>query len=90
MDENEWDQCSASEEGTAGGHKKFQSEMVKETACCAVRKKLKSMLMEHKNAKFVVAGHSLDEALAILFSAVLALHQQMDVIKRLLRVCTFG
>ncbi|KAF9685374.1 hypothetical protein SADUNF_Sadunf03G0047900 [Salix dunnii] len=63
--------------------------MMKETACCAVRKKLKSMLMEHKNTKFVVVGHSLDEALAILFSAMLALYQQTDVMKRLLGVCTF-
>ncbi|KAJ6704132.1 hypothetical protein OIU85_029995 [Salix viminalis] len=32
VDENEWDQFSASEEGPAGGQKKFQPEMVKETA----------------------------------------------------------
>lgn len=90
MEENEWDQFSASEEGTAVGHKKFLSEKVKKTAYYAVRKKLKSILMEHKNAKFVVTGHSLGGALAVLFPTVLVLHQQTDVMKRLLGVYTFG
>ncbi|KAL9350516.1 hypothetical protein Peur_057771 [Populus x canadensis] len=90
MEENEWDQFSASEEGTAVGHKKFLSEKVKKTAYYAVRKKLKSILMEHKNAKFVVTGHSLGGALAVLFPTVLVLHQQTDIMKRLLGVYTFG
>ncbi|KAJ6932888.1 hypothetical protein NC651_008343 [Populus alba x Populus x berolinensis] len=72
------------------GHKKFLSEKVKKTAYYAVRKKLKSMLMEHKNAKFVVTGHSLGGALAVLFPTVLVLHQQTDVMNRLLGVYTFG
>ena len=90
MEENEWDQFSASEEGTAVGHKKFLSEKVKKTAYYAVRKKLESILMEHKNAKFVVTGHSLGGALAVLFPTVLVLHQQTDIMKRLLGVYTFG
>ncbi|KAH8514142.1 hypothetical protein H0E87_007120 [Populus deltoides] len=90
MEENERDQFSASEEGTAVGHKKFLSEKVKKTAYYAVRKKLKSILMEHKNAKFVVTGHSLGGALAVLFPTVLVLHQQTDIMKRLLGVYTFG
>ena len=90
IEENEWDQFSASEEGTAVGHKKFLSEKVKKTAYYAVRKKLESILMEHKNAKFVVTGHSLGGALAVLFPTVLVLHQQTDVMKRLLGVYTFG
>ncbi|KAG6780615.1 hypothetical protein POTOM_013481 [Populus tomentosa] len=73
-----------------GGHKKFLSEKVKKTAYYAVRKKLKSMLMEHKNAKFVVTGHSLGGALAVLFPTVLVLHQQADLMNRLLGVYTFG
>ncbi|KAG6782335.1 hypothetical protein POTOM_011733 [Populus tomentosa] len=72
------------------GRKKFLSEKVKKTAYYAVRKKLKSMLMEHKNAKFVVTGHSLGGALAVLFPTVLVLHQQTDVMNRLLGVYTFG
>jgi predicted lipase len=55
-----------------------------------VRKKLKSILMEHKNANFVVTGHSLGGALAVLFPTVLVLHQQTDIMKRLLGVYTFG
>ncbi|XP_011031835.1 PREDICTED: uncharacterized protein LOC105130842 isoform X2 [Populus euphratica] len=72
------------------GHKKLLSEKVKKTAYYAMRKKLKSILMEHKNAKFVVTGHSLGGALAVLFPTMLVLHQQTDIMKRLLGVYTFG
>lgn len=90
MEQNERDRSSDSDRATAVGHKKFLSEMVKKTAYYAVRKKLKSLLVEHKNAKFIVTGHSLGGALAVLFPSVLVLHQQMDVMKRLLGVYTFG
>ncbi|XP_011035516.1 PREDICTED: uncharacterized protein LOC105133282 [Populus euphratica] len=90
MEQNELDLSSDSDRATAVGHKKFPPEMVKKTAYYKVRKKLKSLLVEHKNAKFIVTGHSLGGALAILFPSVLVLHQQMDVMKRLLGVYTFG
>lgn len=89
MEQNKRDLSSDSDRAAAVGHKKFLPEIMK-TAYYAVRKKLKSLLLEHKNAKFIVTGHSLGGALAILFPSVLVLHQQMDVMKRLLGVYTFG
>ncbi|KAL2539072.1 alpha/beta-Hydrolases superfamily protein [Abeliophyllum distichum] len=60
------------------------------TAYYAVRSKLKSLLEEHKNAKFVVTGHSLGGALAILFPTVLVLHKELEVMGRMLGVYTYG
>ena len=48
------------------------------------------MLEEHKNAKYIVTGHSLGGALAILFPVVLVLHEEMKLIQKLLGVYTFG
>ncbi|KAJ8755942.1 hypothetical protein K2173_024487 [Erythroxylum novogranatense] len=64
--------------------------MLKKTAYYAVREKLKILLREHKDAKFVVTGHSLGGALAILFPTVLVLHNEIEVMQRLLGVYTFG
>ncbi|KAJ9179490.1 hypothetical protein P3X46_011272 [Hevea brasiliensis] len=65
-------------------------EMVRKSAYYAVRKKLRSLLREHKNAKFVVTGHSLGGALAVLFPSVLVLHEENEIMQRLLGVYTFG
>ncbi|CAN6573696.1 unnamed protein product [Malus baccata var. baccata] len=65
-------------------------DMVKKSAYYAVKRKLNSLLKEHKSAKFVVTGHSLGGALAILFPSVLVLHEEMEVMQRLLGVYTFG
>ncbi|KAJ7963376.1 Lipase [Quillaja saponaria] len=56
----------------------------------SVKSKLKILLQEHKNAKFLVTGHSLGGALAILFPTVLVLHEEKEVMQRLLGVYTFG
>lgn len=64
--------------------------MGKLTAYYAVRSKLKDLLQQHKNAKFVVTGHSLGGALAILFPTVLVLHEEEEMMQRLLAVYTYG
>ncbi|KAL3655456.1 Triacylglycerol lipase obl1 [Castilleja foliolosa] len=64
--------------------------MVEKTAYYSVKSQLKDLLVEHKNAKFVVTGHSLGGALAILFPTVLVLHEEEEVMQRLLGVYTFG
>lgn len=65
-------------------------EVVQLTAYHAVKLKLRKLLMDHKNAKFVVTGHSLGGALAVLFPTVLVLHKEMEIMGRLLGVYTFG
>ncbi|XP_038902329.1 triacylglycerol lipase OBL1 isoform X3 [Benincasa hispida] len=65
-------------------------EVVQLTAYYAVKHKLRRLLMEHRNAKFVVTGHSLGGALAVLFPTVLVLHKEMEIMGRLSGVYTFG
>ncbi|MBA0767355.1 hypothetical protein Gotri_016248 [Gossypium trilobum] len=60
------------------------------TAYLMVREKLRSLLEEHKNAKFIVTGHSLGGALAILFPIVLVIHEEKKLMEKLLAVYTFG
>lgn len=80
--QGEWDQSSSERD--------LQPPMVEMTAYYVVRSKLKSLLNEHKNAKFVVTGHSLGGALAVLFPTVLVLHEERELMQKLLGVYTFG
>ncbi|GMN36737.1 hypothetical protein TIFTF001_006262 [Ficus carica] len=83
------DQSSDSERQSTG-ERELRPAMMEMTAYYALRRKLKSLLKEHKNAKFVVTGHSLGGALAILFPTVLVLHEEMELMQRLLGVYTYG
>ncbi|KAL5579692.1 hypothetical protein UlMin_012134 [Ulmus minor] len=64
--------------------------MGKKSAYFAVKSKLESLLKDNKNAKFVVTGHSLGGALAILFPTVMELRKEPQLLNRLLGVYTFG
>ncbi|MBA0724341.1 hypothetical protein Golax_021036 [Gossypium laxum] len=78
-------------ERSAGIDKKgIPPEMVEMSAYYVVREKLKTLFEEHKNAKYIVTGHSLGGALAILFPIVLVLHDETNLLQKLLGVYTFG
>ncbi|KAL6010466.1 hypothetical protein ACLOJK_000899 [Asimina triloba] len=81
---------SATDSDSQSDSKGDDGDMTEVTAYYAVRSRLRILLRQHKNAKFVVTGHSLGGALAILFPTVLLLHGEKEMMKRLLRVYTFG
>ncbi|XP_031498284.1 triacylglycerol lipase OBL1-like [Nymphaea colorata] len=56
----------------------------------AIRDRLRALLKDHENARFILTGHSMGGALAVLFPAVLVLDKQEDLLERLAGVYTFG
>ncbi|PSS31432.1 Lipase [Actinidia chinensis var. chinensis] len=73
-----------------GWPKEITQDLGREYAYYTIRQKLRDELNKNEKAKFMLTGHSLGGALAILFVAVLGLHEEAWLLERLEGVYTFG
>ncbi|KAK1433070.1 hypothetical protein QVD17_09976 [Tagetes erecta] len=68
----------------------IQSDHPNSYAYYVIRQKLKQRFQNNPYAKFFVTGHSLGAALSVIFPAILAYHNETDLLLRLEGVYTFG
>ncbi|KAF9599979.1 hypothetical protein IFM89_002014 [Coptis chinensis] len=73
-----------------GWPKEIQQGENHPVAYYTLREKLREMLKMNEKAKFIVTGHSLGGALAILFPLVLAMHEEHEMLKKMEGVYTYG
>ncbi|KAG1334419.1 putative Lipase [Cocos nucifera] len=62
----------------------------KQVAYYVLRDTLRTLLKKHNNAKILVTGHSLGGALAAIFPALLAMHEEYDILGSIYGVMTYG
>ncbi|XP_073110122.1 triacylglycerol lipase OBL1 isoform X2 [Elaeis guineensis] len=62
----------------------------KQVAYYVLRDTLRTLLKKHNKAKILVTGHSLGGALAAIFPALLAMHEEYDILDSIYGVMTYG
>jgi hypothetical protein len=67
-----------------------QGNNQKQFAYYEIRQRLKDLLQKNDKAKFILTGHSLGAALAVLFLTMLAKHDEKWLMEKLEGVYTFG
>lgn len=67
-----------------------EDEEGRSLAYYAIRETLKALLVNHPNAKILITGHSLGGALAALFPAILAFHDEQSILNSIYGVLTYG
>lgn len=68
----------------------IQQNPSKKYAYFSIKEALKLKLQKNDKAKFIVTGHSLGGALAVLFVAGLAIHEESFLMEKLEGIYTFG